>query len=365
MKILYAHTSNSDYVRVKKNLGYFDTLNCDIIFFGAFRHGQKKDSGKNIYKNVKILYYSKVLKHGLVSVFSFLGYIFNLNKLIRNEKPEIILLTNEELYLSLFLINKKKTKVIIDAIDALDIRVESSAFIKKILNYIVRYIRGKSDVVVEVESFRSERFPQFTNKTVVIRNTPNIFRMNKAPVNYTDYKDYIYASGSLNENINGIETLIDALDLFNRNSERKIKVLIAGIIIGDSLTKKINNNKFVNFIGSVSLEESHYLASNSLAMFAFYKPDRLNFIYAAPNKVYESFMLGKPLLINEECIISKLCSEKKNGFLSSYNDVIKLSKNISDIVYFPNIFLENLKNDFQVNMSWGLEQKKWDILFFN
>lgn len=359
MNIIYGHTSNIDYVRVKKNLEYFDTLDLNITYFGAYRLGQEIKKEYNPYSNIKVLYYKKVLSHGWKSFINFLGYLYCLNKLIRKEKPEVIILTNEELYLALFFLNRKKVTIVIDAIDALDIRVETNSVIKQILNGFVKLVRRKSNTIVEVEEFRKRRFPKYESKTIVIRNTPNVLAQNLKIDNslVLDY-EYIYASGSLNKNINGLETLIEALQIINsKENNKKIGLVIAGIIIGDDLLKKIQNNSFIQYVGSVTLEESQYLASKAKAMFAFYKPDRENFIYAAPNKVYESFMLGKPLLINKECIISELCKSKGNGFLSLYDDALQLSSNINSI---EKTDLIELKNDFKSTMCWHIEQKKWD-----
>lgn len=360
MNIIYAHTTNTQYVRVKKNLEYFDTLNANVIFFGARRAGQKVNKESDKYSNIKIIYFDKILQHGWRSLVNFVAYLYRLNRLIKKNKPDVLVLTNEELYLSLLFVNRNKTKVVIDAIDALDIRVETNFLMKKILNKFVKYVRAKSNKIVEVEDFRKERFPQYINKTSVIKNTPNVLNQNfKSSKSFHQECDYIYASGSLNQNINGLEVLIDALDIVNSKKNTKIKLIIAGIILGDELSKKIKNNHHVSYIGSISLEESHYLASKSIAMFAFYKPDRLNFIYAAPNKVYESFMLGKPLLINEECIISKFCKEKGNGYVSKYNDEVELSNNILNIIDKPYKFSNELKEDFKQTMSWEKERKKW------
>lgn len=361
MKILYAHTTIIDYVRVKKNLEYFDTINSEITYFGAFRAGQIVSENQNNYINTKVIYYGKTLAHGWKSLVNFVGYLINLNKLIKKEKPSVLILTNEELYLALFFLNTKNICVVIDAIDALDIRVESNIVVRWLLGGFVKYVRNKSDKIVEVEEFRKDRFPQFKYKTFVIRNTPYVFKEDIHQVIEKSSKDldYIYASGSLNQEINGIEILIDALNLVNSSNPKKIKLVIAGIIIGEKLSNKIQKNNFISYVGSISLNESILLASKSIAIFAFYRPDRLNFINAAPNKVYESFMLGKPILINNECLIAQSCKDKGNGFLSSYFDIVALSENIIKISNNANISYEDLKNIFKIEMSWELEKMEW------
>jgi glycosyltransferase involved in cell wall biosynthesis len=358
MKIIYAHTTSVNYVRVKKNLDFFDSMGDEIIYYGAQREGQEQDKLQEINKNfnnVKVSYYNKTIPHGIRSVFAFFGYIINLNRLIKIEKPDYIIITNEELYLAL-LFGIGKSKIILDAIDAIDIRVNVNSVFRGILYTFVKFVRNKVDSVVEVEEFRKNRFPIYANKTIVIRNTPNVFKFENIENNFGNY---IYASGSLNQDINGIEQLIDAIELVNKNSKNPIQLLIAGIIKGEELLQKIKSKSFVKLLGYLSLKNSYMYASNSIAMFAFYRPDRLNFINAAPNKVYESFMLGKPILINKECLISELCINKGNGFQSIYYDHIKLAKKIQEILELDLNKFEYLKYDFQNNDSWDIEKVKW------
>ncbi len=367
MKIIYAHTTSVNYVRVKKNLDFFDSMGDEIIYYGAQREGQEQDKLHEINKNfnnVKVSYYNKTIPHGIRSLFYFFGYIIDLNRLINKHRPDVIVITNEELYLSI-LLGIGKTKIVLDAIDALDIRVNVNSFFRSILKKVVEYVRKNVDSIIEVEEFRSLRFPEFNKKTVIIRNTPFLIDEISPTAKINEGKSYIYASGSLNEDLNGIETLIKAVTYLNEKKGCNVFLKIAGILNGDNLKLIVNKSKYVEFIGSVSFKKSLEIASNSIAIFAFYIPDRLNFIYAAPNKVYESFMLGKPILINKECFISDYCVKKGNGYISGFYDYKELSKNISEI-YKNNNFknYDSLIEDFKKNMCWDIEKNKWiDILY--
>lgn len=367
MKIIYAHTTSVNYVRVKKNLDFFDSLGDEVIYYGAQREGQEKDNVQElnkVYKNVIISYFKKTIPHGVKSVFYFLGYVVNLNKLIRKESPDVIIITNEELYLSL-LFGSGQSRIVLDAIDALDIRVNVNSFFRGMLKRFVKYVRKNVDCVVEVEEFRSLRFQNFTDKTKIIRNTPFLIEEINSRSDNDKGKRYIYASGSLNQDLNGIETLIRAVTYLNEEQHGSVFLKIAGILNGENLRAIVGKSKYVEFIGSVSFKQSLRIASNSVAMFAFYRPDRLNFIYAAPNKVYESFMLGKPILINSECIISDFCLKMGNGYTSEFNNHINLANNISGIYDSTDTkTYDSLVNDFKTNMCWDIEKYKWmEILY--
>jgi glycosyltransferase involved in cell wall biosynthesis len=367
MKIIYAHTTSANYVRVKKNLDFFDSLGDEVIYFGAQRVGQEKDNVEefnNYFKNVMVSYYKRTIPHGIKSLFYFLGYIISLKKIIKKHKPNVVIITNEELYLAVLLGNIGKTKIILDAIDALDIRVDANSFFRGILRNFVTYVRKNVDIVVEVEEFRSARFPEFLHKTKIIRNTPFLIEGIDSKIQVNNETKYIYASGSLNQDLNGIETLVKAVTYLNEKEGINVSLKVAGILNGENLSRIVKKSKFVEFIGSVSFIDSLKMALGSIAMYAFYRPDRLNFIYAAPNKVYESFMLGKPILINNECFISQYCVSMGNGYISGYNDYLALSKNIRDICTIEDSKkFDSLKLEFISNMCWDIEKNKWlDIL---
>lgn len=366
MKIIYAHTTSVNYVRVKKNLDFFDSLGDEVLYFGAQRIGQEKDNVtefNNYFKNIKVSYYKKTIPHGLKSFFYFLGYVVSLNRLIKKQKPDVVIITNEELYLSV-LFGVGKTKIILDAIDAIDIRVNVKSFFRYMLKNFVKYVRKNVDFVVEVEEFRSSRFPEYIHKTKIIRNTPFLIEGIKSNDEINAEARYIYASGSLNQDLNGIETLVQAITYLNEKEGVNVLLKVAGILNGENLNTIVKNSKFVEFVGSVSFIESLKIASQAQAIFAFYRPDRLNFIYAAPNKVYESFMLGKPILINNECFISQYCVSMDNGYVSGYDDYLALSKNIVDICNIEDSGkFESLVLEFKLNMCWDIEKNKWlDLL---
>lgn len=360
--ILYAHTASANYVRCHKILNVLGNEKRKVVFFGAHRSSASAENKLSFTNNVNLFYFDKIFPHGWKSFICLIQYILKLRKLIKKLEPDVIILTNEELVLSLFLLNIRG-KVILDAIDAIDIRWTRNSLLVKISSIITNYARNRADVIFEVEEFRRLQRSRYIEKTVVVRNTPpaNLIsnsQKSNFPLNLPD--KFIYASGSLNSGINGIEILIAAVNSLPETIN--VKIIIAGYIPNKDLLKKINESKNFIYLGPVSFEQSLYLSEKSLGIFAFYKPINKNFVLAAPNKVYEAFALGKPLIINREIEISKFCKDEGFGFVIGYDDFNALAKLIFRLFCEEKIIPKEktalLKMKFKENYSWEQQSKK-------
>jgi glycosyltransferase involved in cell wall biosynthesis len=359
MKILYSHTSTPTYIRCLKNITALTEAGHSVYFFGAQREGgpvYNADAFKDV-DNLHVELYPHKFPHGVGSAVYLVRFLLALRRKVREVKPDVLLLTNEELMLATPFLDKRY-RIALDAIDALDIRSDKLASLGGLVRRFVSYARGKADLVVEVEEFRSTLRPAFTNKTIVVRNTPPA--STPAAVDPAAADDltpplpqkYIYASGSLNSDINGVETLIAAARRFDG-----LKVVIAGFIKDQPLLDLIKANPdHVIFYGPLSHAQSMSLGREAAAIFAHYKPVNQNFRLAAPNKVYEAFALARPLLINSEAVISKMCCDEGFGYVSPYGDVAALERQIARMLSGPVDDVVGAR--FNTCFSWESEKKK-------
>lgn len=356
MRILYAHTAPIDYIRVRKNVQVFNEIG-DTTYVGAERENMRYNTSSSFESHLSHLTYVKTelcILEGWRGVIGLFKYAHHLRQVVMISKPDVVVLTNEELYILFRFLNPWFSgRIIIDAIDALDLRSNRKRLVTKIFKLIVIYSRKSAEVVVEVEEFRRDLRPNLAFNSVIIRNTPPSKGTREVNVSKVEVP-YIYASGSLNSEINGIETLVSA----TKNS--KYNVVIAGDIVDNSLLKSLQDNDHVTLLGRIGFEESIEFAKNSFAMFAHYSPNNLNFVFAAPNKVYEAFMLGKPLLINIECKISDFCVNNGFGYPTIYGDVTGLLSKIRQIedlsgTYNAKLIQERFVSDY----CWEEESKKW------
>lgn len=359
MKILYSHTSTPTYIRCMKNITALTEAGHSVIFFGVQREGgpvYDADAFAGV-SSLQVELYPHKFPHGLGSAIYLLRFLVALRCKIEEVKPDVVLLTNEELMLATLFLDKQY-RIALDAIDALDIRSDSLASLRGLIRRFVNYARNKADLVVEVEEFRSALRPAFENKTIVVRNTPAA--SDPASVDLVASGDldpplpqrYIYASGSLNSEINGLETLIAAAKRFDG-----LHVVIAGFIKDRSLQDLIEaNHDHVVFYGPLSHAQSMALGRQASAIFAHYKPLNQNFRLAAPNKVYEAFALARPLLINSEAVISQMCRDEGFGYVSPYGDVTALEQAIARVLVVE--VNKSVGARFNSCFSWGSEKKK-------
>lgn len=80
---------------------------------------------------------------------------------------------------------------------------------------------------------------------------------------------------------------------------------------------KIHDN--IEYVGELQYEEALEYYKKSDLMIAMYDPDVKNHIYAAPNKVYESIALFKPIIYTRGIGLSKLVIDSNSGWLIDYN----------------------------------------------
>jgi glycosyltransferase involved in cell wall biosynthesis len=367
--IVYTHTLPPTNVRVRKNISAFLNLGYVVSYYGINRVGHAKfyDADFITKKNLNIVVEEKPIYNRFRGFLQLIKFIKNLANFIKSNNPDIIVITNEELFLvSFFLTRKLKQRIVIDAIDALDLRSKENFIIDYLLKTYVNFVRKNTKSIVEVEEFRSNLRPSFKKKTIIVRNTQDILDLNLNLNQDEMYKrvishKFIYCSGTLNKDINGVELLIKAIDSFDG-----IKIVVAGFISDFKLIKLLkSNSQKVIFLGSVSLEDSIYLLSKSLCCFAYYSPSIKNFKLAAPNKVYEAFMIGKPLLINSECLISQFCIENGFGFTAKFNNLDELILNIKNILSIENwdIKSSEIKKAFKTNYTWKKESLNWEGAF--
>jgi glycosyltransferase involved in cell wall biosynthesis len=359
MKIFYSHTSTPTYIRCLKNITALTEAGHSVIFFGAQREGGPVYDAHTFsgVPNLQVELYPHKFPHGLGSAVYLLRFLVALRCKIEKVKPDVVLLTNEELMLATPFLDKRYG-IALDAIDALDIRSDSLTSLRGLIRRFVSYARGKADLVVEVEEFRSTLRPAFQNKTIIVRNTPaasspaTVDPAVSGDLNPPLPQKYIYASGSLNSGINGLETLIAAVNRFDG-----LHVVIAGFIKDQPLLNLIAANRDrVVFYGPLSHAQSMTLGRQALGIFAHYKPLNQNFRLAAPNKVYEAFALARPLLINSEAVISQMCREEGFGYVSPYGNVAALEQEIAHML--ESRVDKSVGTRFNTCFSWGSEKKK-------
>jgi glycosyltransferase involved in cell wall biosynthesis len=138
----------------------------------------------------------------------------------------------------------------------------------------------------------------FRDKILVL---PNTFPLDtRVPVQWRKETDEftVLALGSITQ-ARGIDVLLDAA-----SQVPGVRVLMAGYVGEPALVRRIENSSGVDYRGLLQPEEALRLYLESDIVFMFYRPDLEINRRAAPMKLGEALMMGRPVLINSEVMAS-------------------------------------------------------------
>lgn len=328
-RLVYVYSELPSYIRIKKNLTLFSQLFEEVLFIGANRSGGQHVD--NLFPdNVKFAIYEKKIAHGGIgSVVQSTGFAFYVLNVLKRNSADVIVFVNEELlWITAFL--PYKPKIICEVLDSLAIRTFGFiSFFEPLFKFYCNFFYRKCSSIVEVSKHRLEYRNYQHNSVFVIPNSPVTSVLDLELFPELDNLEYIYVSGSVVPGVSGIEQLLQA---FDEAGIEGLKIIYSGRLSGSWASEMFFSKSYVINMGSLSPEQSLVVAKKSLAMFAFYKPINLNYIYASPNKVSDALMLSKPLIINSECEAKGLVNEAGLALCSPYNDVSSLVKNLRLLV---------------------------------
>jgi len=323
-KILYVYSEQPDYVRIQKILLTLSSEYSEVHFVGCLR-GSDACREYSAIPNVTYHICPLRIPHGgiksLLRTFYFTSYV----KMVANQvNPDMVIGCNEEGVLP-FLVGyiRRPPWVVCELLDSIAIRLTtSSRFVQKVANIVYKHVLNRIDGLLEVSDERLSRHNALPCPATVIYNSPvysNDLLEVKLPLG-----DFVFVSGSFLEGISGLETLLDSLQLVRES----VFIVAAGRPVGPWVEEVFLKHDQVHYLGRLSPSEALYVASKCLAMFAYYKPINNNYIYAAPNKLFDAMMVGVPILMNSECIASNFSVENGYGLVGAYADSRALSNNI-------------------------------------
>ena len=379
-KLVYIYSELPSYVRVEKNIKVFLNHFDEVHFIGVNRNGQKELPQSNIEGLYFHILDSTIPHGGLRSILKSFQFVLFAREILKDINADVIVLANEESYAPLLFSSKlTKNKVIVcELLDSLAIRLTGYL---KVLNPVVRpfsrFVTSKAHYVVEVTESRLLRHgAALDGKSFVIHNSPDSQNMDSISLTkeveskLPKSEPYIYVSGSVVPNVSGIEELLMAVHKVNDYSESKgeskVKIVYSGRLTGEWATNKFFSNPDVINFGCLTPSESLLVANKSLAMYAYYRPINNNYIYAAPNKVYDAVSIQKYILMNDECKAASIPGELGLLLSSPYGSVDGIVSNIMKLFSNNEITLDNklsIQKEFDEKYAWPVMEKRWAALF--
>lgn len=122
-------------------------------------------------------------------------------------------------------------------------------------------------------------------------------------------------------------------ELIEVATQKKINLLIAGYgnkSLEDACND-VKNSENIRYYGRVEYREGLKLMYNSDAIYAMYCKVEPNHIYAAPNKYYESMLLGRPIITTKGIIIGSKVEKLNIGYTieESIDELLQLISNLN------------------------------------
>ena len=310
MKIIIVKgDSCTDHVRVKNFIKYFDEQSFDLKFFCWLRN--KKDEFKYTreefilkgggYSNNKLIFY-----YPFWIIVLFLKLVFN----VKNNRENIIFAIDFDSALPVYIFSllKPKVRYIYDIHDDFSLRYNFPKFFKKWISSIDKRIKSRALKVIHVDE---NRIREGDNNYLVIYNSQADFYQNK-DLKKKEKMTKTFAFTGLIGKTRGIHSVYK----FAKNN-LDVNIIAAGKIIdqyGEEFIK-LNN---VEYLGYVTQETLFKKIKNCQGIFSLYDISNEINILAASNKLYDSMMLGIPVIINEGLNVENFVKKNKIGVVVNF-----------------------------------------------
>lgn len=344
MKIAYVYPGDGSDVRSLKSLETFKRLDEEVIFIGWLRSSEVEP---HKISGVRYFYHSSNTGFGGINIIRGLpGFWLFINRTIRKQRPDVVIVANEENGLFEAIFRRKDTIYICDIHDSIADRIRKGMIAHILASRVKMVVYNRFDKLIFTDDIRKKRAKGYCGKSHVIYNAPFFEDVH---VRDKQHPRSIYLSGTLNLD-RGISQLIEAIDNI-RHKGYDINILVAGHTNDTRIERIIQENESIKYVGVVPHKESINLMANSLAVLAYYAPEIQNNVYASPNKVYECMLTQTPVLINSECLIARYVEDTKTGLSAPYYDVDKLQNNIMR-VYSSDFVPDDNRDLLKKRFAW-------------
>lgn len=358
-KLAYIHSDSPNNVRISKCLKVFSELFQEVHYIGCVRTGawNGPSAGENVHYHID----SRIARRGIRGLATSLRFTKYVKDRLAEISPDIVIATNEDYVLPFSVGYFKRPPILVcDLIDSLSIRtVDALRYLNPLWSELSRWSLSGVDGLIEVTNERLARHTKLPKHHVVIFNSPPLKHLNAR----TDLPPkFIYVCGSILDDVSGVEALLAACEKVEGS-----QIVFAGRPIGPWITNHFLKHPQVTNLGETTPQGSMEIAAAATAMFAHYKPFVENHIYAAPNKLFDAMMVGIPLLINSECLVSNFAAESGFGIPTKFGSSEELELAVRS-VYNPNQrLIEGCKHAqaiFEAEYSWQSMEKRF-VTFFD
>lgn len=234
-------------------------------------------------------------------------------------------------------------------------------FMQKCVKKAQLKLINKSDATIICTEDRKKQIAGSNpKKLVIIHNTP-------AEIPFENVKSksknisFVYV-GILQD----FRLLKELVEYFSNHSEYTFNV--GGFGIYEELFKEAaSKHENINFLGKIPYDKTLQLERESDIMLAIYDPSIENHIFAAPNKFYESLMLGKPVIMVKGTGMSNEVEENNIGITIEYS-LDGFDKGVNELISKKKEWKkmsEAARNLYKTKFTWDLMKSRLIDLYNN
>lgn len=299
--------------RIKNYLRYFDTHNIPYHVIAWNRNGTAKP-------DEHIVFYQRRAEYGkrIANIPNKIGWMFFAMKEIwRNRKDcHAIHACDIDGILPALLIGKLlKKKIVFDIFDWISSLTGKGA-VYKLVEWLQNFCYKHSDAVILCEEERKAQAKATNDNVLIIPNIPNEktafdeATLEKTAEDLHNY-DYVVSYVGVFDRDRGLENLLDVI-----SQCPNIKLNIAGFGVLDELIQDYASRwDNITCWGRVEYAVGQAIQKNSSMISAMYHLTSPLHKFAAPNKYYESLLLGVPMITTENTLVGSKVSKHDTGFV--------------------------------------------------
>lgn len=255
------------------------------------------------------------MKENIIPLIKFQRIIWEFIK-IHHDLYDMVHACDFDTAFSSFKIAKKyNLKFIYDIFDYYVDAFKVPIQIKKYIEICDKKIINNADAVIICTEKRKEQIAGTSPKRLeIIHNAPENAMIGDRNFNLNPNKIKIAYIGILA----GGRFIKEVMEYVCKN--KKYELHIAGFGLLEEEVRRISEeNDNIIYYGKLKYQDTLALEESCDLLFAIYNPNVKNHYYAAPNKFYESMMLGKPIIMARNTGLDYILEKYEIGYVIEYD----------------------------------------------
>ncbi len=239
-----------------------------------------------------------------------------------------------------------------------------SSVLHKVIVFIETRIINNANQVIVCSDDRIKQISPATPKAIsIIYNSPEWFEPENLPKTVNDNLiNIVYVGGLIPYRM--IDKVLEVVQ-----ADERLKLTIAGSGMLEKQVREFASEcQRIIYLGEVPYSKVSELESKANIMLALYDPVIKNHKYASPNKFFDAFMLGKPLIMVKGSGMSSWVSSLHCGAVieTSSNSLQQgINKIIESKMFLSNDIQHRMQKVFKSKFSWKIMESRLIDIYRN